>query len=416
MRSFKVLAIAIMIVGMALNLRAQKLDSIKMGPGYGNDVYYSLATGEVKQEPNSNWHIAFSTDLRSSTILTNDGTGMVLYTFPRGDTASWDTMSIEGIETWTPMFNSHDDWWNGAFDRNALDHPDYGWGIYYQDPLAGHPIIGDSLFVIQLPDMSFKKLWIHRKHSFENYYKIQYANLDGSMDTTLMLDIKPYSSKNFAYFSFESHTLIDREPSESWDILFTRYFDERIPYLVTGVLSNMGIEVARIEKADTSSLGFESPEWSESRSAIGSDWKSFNMGTFVYDLADSLVFVIKDTSGVNHNLYFTEFAGSSTGKVSFVTRKEEYPTNISTVFQDNMIRAYPNPTSNELYIDTDFQGSGPVGIHIYNITGRMVYSRETKNSGSGQSIFINTESFNPGIYMLQLSQEGIKANAKIIIR
>ncbi len=29
---------------------AQTTDSIEMGPGYANDVFYSLATGEVKTE------------------------------------------------------------------------------------------------------------------------------------------------------------------------------------------------------------------------------------------------------------------------------------------------------------------------------------------------------------------------------
>ena len=122
-----------------------------------------------------------------------------------------------------------------------------------------------------------------------------------------MIDIKPFTSKNFAYYSLENHSVSDREPSESWDIVFTRYFDERIPYIVTGVLSNIGIEVARVEEADTSSSCFDSPEFSNARSVIGSDWKSFNMGTFKYDMEDSLVFVVKDTSRMRHGLYFTEF-------------------------------------------------------------------------------------------------------------
>ena len=414
MKQMKYLTAVILLLAITSKFAgAQSVDSIKMGPGYGNDVYYSLSAGEIKQEPNNNWHIAFSTNPQSSAILTNDGTGVVLYTYPRGDTASWDTMSVAGIENWKPQYNSHDDWMIGAFDRNALGHPDYGWGLYN---MISHSVVADSLFVIQLPDQSRKKLWIHKKISTQNTYKIQYANLDGSMDTTVMVDINPYTSKNFAYYSLETHSISDREPAESWDIVFTRYFDERIPYIVTGVLPNIGIEVARIEKADTSSSCFDAAEFSNLRSAIGSDWKSFNMGTYQYELTDSLVFVIKDTSGVNHNLYFTEFAGSSTGKITFITRLESCATGILPIVPGNSIRAYPNPANNELYIEHDFHGNRPVNIQVIDLYGRMVHNQIFQPAGNGQQVYVNTSSLESGMYILRLSQQGAWADTKIIIR
>jgi hypothetical protein len=128
------------------------------------------------------------------------------------------------------------------------------------------------------------------------------------------------------------------------------------------------------------------------------------------------VFVIKDTSGTNHNLYFTEFAGSSTGNISFVTRVEEYPTGLTPMLQEKMIKAYPNPTSNELYIETDFEGAGPLSLHIYDLTGRLVNSRIINLTNSSEPISINTRSFEPGIYLLQLSTGEEKATSRIVIR
>ncbi|MFC2116489.1 T9SS type A sorting domain-containing protein [Bacteroidota bacterium] len=392
---------------------AQSVDSIKMGPGYGNDVYYSMSGGEIKQEPNNNWHIAFSIDPRSSTILTNDGTGVVLYTYPRGDIASWDTMSAAGIESWTPQYNSTEDWLIGAFDRNALGHPDYGWGLYNS---ISHDVVGDSLFVIKLPDESMKKLWIHKRIAMQNTYEIQYANLDGSMDTTVMIDLAPYSKRNFAYYSLETHTALDREPAESWDIVFTRYFDESIPYIVTGVLSNIGIEVAEVAEADTSSSCFDSPEFSDSRSVIGDNWKSFSMITFQWSWEDSLVYVVKDTSGVNHNLFFTDFSGSSTGKFTFVNRLEDCATGIVDVIEGNSIRAYPNPTSNQLSIEHNFQGSSAINIQLFDMTGRVVVHHTVYPQISERLVFFNTSSLNPGMYVLRMTQNGTRADTKIIVR
>ena len=50
----------------------------------------------------------------------------------------------------------------------------------------------------------------------------------------------PYTAKNFIYFSLTTGEVLDNEPdSESWDLVFTKYHDESIPYIVTGVLTNV---------------------------------------------------------------------------------------------------------------------------------------------------------------------------------
>jgi len=367
------------------NTSAQAVDSIEMGQGYANDVFYSMASGVVKTEPNNNWHIAFSTGLFSSTIIINDGApsgtaGVKLYAYPYGDIGAWDTITIDSIDTWTPQYNSPDTVMIGAFDRNATGHPDYGWGVYND---LNHDVVGDSLFIIQLPDTSHIKLWIHKKMSMQNKYEIQYANMDGSTDTTVTIEINPYTSKNFVYFSLETNDVIDREPAEPWDILFTRYYDDRIPYMVTGVVSNLGVQVARITEADTSFSCFGTPEYSESRSVIGSDWKSFNMETFQYDVADSLVFVVKDTSGMEYSLYFTKFA-YSVGKAVFVTRAIDCPTGNQDIKVINTIQAYPNPAEDDLFIHHNFQDAGTISIHVYDMTGRRVIENSAEIPGNPQ--------------------------------
>ncbi len=414
MRHIRTFISGIILISIHALASAQMVDSVQMGQGYANDVFYSMASGVVKTEPNSNWHIAFATDIFSSTIITNDGRGVALYTYPGGDVGAWDTLSTDGIGTWVSQYNSPDTVMLGAFDRNILTESafDFGWGVYNS---VNHNVEGDSLFVIQLPDESYKKLWIHRKISTENKFVIQYANLDGSMDTTLTLEINPFTSKNFAYFSLETNELIDREPAEPWDILFTRYWDERIPYLVTGVVSNIGVQVDRITEADTSSSCFVPAEYSERRTVIGSDWKDFNMGTFQYDLTDSLVFAIKDTSGIEYSLYITEFAGSGTGKVKFVKRAIDCTTGYLAIRAGNDLEAYPNPAIDKVYIRHSFHKTGMLDIQIFDITGRGVLKKAVNADGNPE-IYLDVSGLKTGLYIIRLRNGDDHAVTRICVR
>jgi hypothetical protein len=171
--------------------------------------------------------------------------------------------------------NSTTDWETGAFCQNQLGHPDYGWGRYNS---ASHDVVGDSLYLIKLRDGSLRKLWIMRKYSSLNTYEFRYANLDGSGDTTVVLDCNPYSDKNFVGFSLTTNQVVDFEPvsSTDWDILFTKYmytYPDGVLYPVTGVLSNYDIKVNKFEHVAPDFRAFDPAAMDSSRSAIGWDWK-----------------------------------------------------------------------------------------------------------------------------------------------
>ena len=58
--------------GICSNVMAQNPwvnDSVSMGTGSGNDVYYSMSTGTVKSENNKNWHLAFSMKAGDSSAI-----------------------------------------------------------------------------------------------------------------------------------------------------------------------------------------------------------------------------------------------------------------------------------------------------------------------------------------------------------
>jgi len=301
--------------------------TVSMEAGYQNDVYYSMSNGVVSQAPSDEWDIAFFTDIRSSSIRTNVTKGIKLYTYPDGDTTAWnETLTIDSAKLANYLYNSDTSWTTGAFDRNELGFPDYGWGVYNQ---VNHDVVGDSIFIIQLADQSFRKLWIVRKNSVNNIYYFKFANLDGTDETEAALDCNNYITKNFAYYSIANKKEIDHEPAKTdWDLVFTQYTASInmgpggiVPYGVTGVLSNINTSVAKIDGLPSSKADYSGAQFKSEINTIGYDWKSINMETYQYSIVDSLTYFVKTQSGDIYKLNFTDFGGSTNGSTTFAQKK-----------------------------------------------------------------------------------------------
>lgn len=294
-------------------------DSISMGQGYANEIYYSLENGEVASVDRSSWDLAFSTDPMSSTVLINEGYGLELYTYPHGDKDAWASIDTAGMASWPPMYNSDDSWLNGAFDRNATGHPDYGWGVYNTQT---HDVVGDSLFILKLNDGSLKKVFIEKRAAMTNSFTLRYGNLDEE-GMSQEIECKPYLEKNFIYFSFANEEVKDLEPiSDSWDLLFTKYHDESIPYIVTGVLINRNLENAEVRGMDPELADPADATFNEIISEIGSDWKTFDMGSFAYLIEPELCYFVKKEERM-HKLTFKATDGSASGKMVFQIEKQD---------------------------------------------------------------------------------------------
>ena len=63
----------------------------------------------------------------SASILTNDGSGVELYTYPKADTSGWATVDTSWTFRLEENVQFNTDWETGAFCLNQKGHPDYGW-------------------------------------------------------------------------------------------------------------------------------------------------------------------------------------------------------------------------------------------------------------------------------------------------
>jgi hypothetical protein len=297
--------------------------AVDMGANSASDVYFSLAKGEVKTVNRSDWDIAFSVPTQTATVLINEGAGVELYCV--GDTNAWASIDENTISSLKPRYNDKSGWTIGAFNVNAdpTDPKNFGWGEYIQ---ADHNVYGDSIYVIKLSNGVYKKFFYREKIGANSTHKLSWANLDGSEPVnTTMVATSYVGTRNFIHYSIVNQEIVEAEPlKEQWDLLFTRYVIQ-IPagpgvimnYPVMGVLSNIGVTVAKVtgvlpsNALETDASG----GYSEHADAIGYDWKVSDPVTHEVSLVDSVSYFVQSVEGKKYQLYFTNYGGITAGTI-----------------------------------------------------------------------------------------------------
>ena len=389
-----------------------KSDSVTMGLYYADEIYYSMKNGEVSFYARNSWDIAFRTKIMSSSIITNDGTSVVLWSYPKADTAGWVTVDTSGLSTWTRMFNDPSDWENGAFSRNAQGHPDYGWGKYNDQT---HDIVGDSLLIIKLRDGSFRKLRIIRKNSVNNIYYFRTANLDGTGQQDLSINCNNYIAKDFIGFSLETNLAVDYQPVKAdWDIVFTKYMSIQSggqPYPVTGVLSNDVVKSKKFFPVSLDYVDYTHGDWDSTRSSVGWEWKYIDTN-YVYHIVDSTVYFVKSLGGDIYKLVFLKFAGSSTGVIVFETAKVA-GLGITGKTISGEMNIYPNPAVNQVQVSFTRASSEPALLELSDLAGRIL-ERRSLESGFSQ-LSLDVSRLGRGIYFIRISSQEGSLSKKVMI-
>ncbi len=405
MKTFLTIFITIIIFG---KIFSQTEESVITGASYVNEVYYSFNKGSIKTAARTDWDIAFTTNVFDISILANTGvTGCELYTYPKGKIDDWESVDTTGMK-WKPMYNSLDSWEEGAFTMNALGHPDYGWGIYN---MGTHEIIGDSIFIIKLSTGDYKKLAIVKKISTQNQWIFKYENLDNTNLVEVTFDADDYPNRNFIHYSLNTEAFIEQEPTDYWQLLFTKYYDYTIPYYVTGILSDPNVLVQQVDDVDQATFEtYDNELFNDSViNEIGSDWKTYN-GTS-YDLDNDRVYFVHDTTDIHSfwKLYFTGFSGSSTGTYTFMKENLGY-TGISEIEAVSTI--YPNPTKDN--INLIYAIDGKTNISIYDITGKLVFSTQVNYNNGLNKHLIKVENFASGIYNVVMQSDHKRSSVRFV--
>ena len=418
----KLFTISMMLLaGSKIFAQGAVLDTVVMGPGYSNEIFYSLPNDEQGSSGSYNWQLAFATNLMDASIRVNHALGMSVYQDPNIDSTGFATLDTTGIATWPMLYNSDTSWRKGAFNEhaNSANPFDFGWGTY---SMTTHDVTGDSVYVVRIAPPFQPIMWLKlffKKKTSTNDYIFRIAYLDNTFDQVYTVPCATYTSKNFIYAALQTG-MIDREPASStWDITFNRY-DTYIPgpgyYPVTGVSSNFGVTVAQASPVDVNAVSYTNYAgmYHTNMTEIGYDWKFFNNGTGQYELVDSTAYFIKLADGNIWKMVFTGFE-SATGTIMF-SKEHVFSDGINELNSTlNSVHVYPNPSLSNATLMFDTKTAGNISIEISDVMGRIV-SVENINAAAGfQTHALHTSTLCNGTYFVTVANANEKQSTQLVV-
>lgn len=396
-------ALCLLISGVASAQMVE--DSISMSAGYQNQVWYDFETGTQTEVAKGDYELSFGVESGfSSSIRFNHSAGALLWTYPNGTVADWSTVDTNGLSTWEKNYDSPTNWYQGAFDKaDPTNQFDLGWGQY---DMTTHQVMGDSIYIVKLPNGAYKKLIIESLIS--GVYTIKYANLDGSSELTNTLAKSAFSNKFFGYFSLTNNEVLDLEPAkDQWDVWFGQYMDlAPTLYNVTGALTNPNhLTNEQIGISDPSTYtDFSQGTYEAERNVIGYDWKTFTGMAFA--VTSDVVYFIEKENGDIWKWVPTRFDGSATGKAVFA--KQKMSSASLSEMANVQLEIFPNPVITNLVVNASERIQE---IKVYSITGAQAQVEVAIENHNAQLAMGNLPA---GTYWLEIVTENGNFAKKVI--
>jgi hypothetical protein len=139
------------------------------------------------------------------------------------------------------------------------------------------------------------------------------------------------------------------------------------------------------------------------KSPIGWKWKSINMETYEYTVADSTAFFVKSRSNDINKLVFTKFeGGQTTGKIVFDKSAVSMAGIPGIISRPAELSVFPNPVKDQLNIVLGDKVNGTVQVSVFDLTGRQVFSVNQETSGNTLSLDLPKSALGNGMHLLKV--------------
>ena len=418
MNKIQTLIIAIGCSCISLSANAQVVSEVvSIQPGYTNQVFYNMNSGELSNITHTDWDVAFQLRGFAASILINSKNNVKLWKANK-DISQWasmmssDTTGIVNNPTYELM-NSDTSWDFGAFSStNDASNPfDLGWGTY---DFATHIIYGDSVYFIKLGATDYRKIKIESLAS--GTYNFRFANLDGSNEIVVALSKSAFQGKFFAYYSLVNNVSIDREPIyNAWDLTFCQYLAiNPVLYKVTGILSNDSVFVEKAYPVDVNTSTSGAGALAGEINAIGYDWKAYDLNLSAWVISDSLVYFVTDRQNAVWKMVFTGFDGASTGNFYF----DKSPAVASGLIENSSIKSfglYPNPAHDNVRMMLQMEQSGNAVISIVDVKGSVTKSISTSLRSGLQTVDLDISELVSGLYQIVVRQGNEIQTSRLLV-
>ncbi|MDO6760466.1 T9SS type A sorting domain-containing protein [Tamlana sp. 2_MG-2023] len=409
--------IALLLVS-TLTQAQEQTANLSMGADYTNQVFYKLNTGTASSFGKDSWDIAFlRNDARNIAVRANEGRGITVFE-ASNDINDWATINVTNEASWTELHNSNTAWTNGAFDNGSAS---FGWGEY--NPI-NHHVTGSIIFALKYADGTYRKLIIE---DYYGGYTIRFSTWDAttstwSADQSATIANANNPDNSFNYYSLENATEVVAEPATSaWDFVFTKYAidyygDGSLYYPVTGVLHNSTVSVAKNDEPTRATN--PSLTYSTDINTIGHDWKTLN-ASYTYDANSNQAYYVKYADGTVYRMYFTAFAGSSSGDVTFKFKDVTSTLSIDQVSEGVSFGIYPNPSTDKiinLIYDVNALSSSNNNLAVYATTGQKVFETTLNSNAGFYNKTLDLSSLNSGMYVIQFNSGTTSIAKKLILK
>jgi hypothetical protein len=405
-------------------------DSLVMGAGQTNDVFYHLGTGLVKTESNQNWVMALGNQGgQKAGIYTNTRNGIICYN-PHLPVSSWSTVSLADTATATKQYNQDSCWYIGALNANADGTAfDYGWGSYVGGP--SHNVVGDSIYIIK-QGTNFLKLRIDSLGGFTKNWTITIGALGFPIpDQTLTFSAgTKFAKSNFIYLNVIQaapptyFAIVDtsREPvNNTWDFVATKYTKLLVtPPMAqnyTGILNNGKVRSAQVTPVavDVAAANYNSAPYTTTINNIGADWKYFNLANSTYEMNDTTnSYLIESNDSSFYQIRFRADAYAiGTTMIRFEKRKVAAPAAINQINNlASSIGVYPNPSTADVMVSLESKQNVAAQLLITDMHGRTLFTKTIVVNKGLNAWQIPTSILANGNYVL--SVKGTQFNATSI--
>jgi hypothetical protein len=149
------------------------------------------------------------------------------------------------------------------------------------------------------------------------------------------------------------------------------------------------------------------------KAAIGWEWKTFDMDTFTWTVADSTAFFVNTRKNNIYKLVFTKFEGSSTGNIVF--NKDPLSSGIIDQEKELKVTVYPNPVKDQLNIVLGEEIRGKAVISIYDITGKLVYTTTQDVRDNILAFRLDQFSVCSGLHLMKVVTESGVFSSKFMV-
>lgn len=179
--------------------------------------------------------------------------------------------------------------------------------------------------------------------------------------------------------------------------------------LTAGTSYQLGTNSAQ----NNTSFGFVSPRLRRTNSST--------LVQYPYDVivgGNSMVTITNSSQGSSLFYYFYEWNIEEMPVVCTSPRTAVHvsinPVGIASIVNDNDVRIYPNPSSDNIHVSLKNRTSNETSVVIYDMLGKMVYSENYTSATDAKTISV--KDFKAGVYEITVSNGGKVYHSRFIVQ